>query len=62
MNRMHEANRKGWDAASAGWQAAVEREVDWRRCPADPTIALGDEELELLGDVAGKNIGNDLPS
>ena len=56
MNRMHEANRKGWDAASAGWQAAVEREVDWRRCLADPTIALGGEELELLGDVAGKDI------
>ena len=55
MNPMHEANRKGWDAASACWQAAVERDVDWRRCPADPAIALVEEELELLGDVAGKD-------
>ena len=28
MNPMHEANRKGWDAASATWQAMVDREVD----------------------------------
>ena len=56
MNRMHEANRRGWDAVSAGWQAAVERNVDWRRCPEDPTIALGKRELDLLGKVAGKDI------
>ena len=56
MNRMHEANRKGWDAASADWQAAVERNVDWRRCPADPAVALIKEELELLCDVAGKDV------
>ena len=56
MNRMHEANRRGWDAASACWQARVERDVDWRRCPADPAVALVKEELELLGDVAGKDV------
>ena len=56
MNRMHEANRRGWDAVSAGWQAAVERHVDWRRCPEDPTIALDKRELDLLGKVAGKDI------
>ena len=56
MNPMHEANRRGWDAASAGWQATVERNVDWRRCPADPTVALIKEELELLGDVAGRDV------
>ena len=43
MNPMHEANRRGWDAVSAYWQATVEREVDWRRCPADPAVALGEE-------------------
>ena len=56
MNPMHEANRRGWDAASADWQAAVEQHVDWRRCPADPAIALVEEELELLGDAAGKDV------
>ena len=56
MNTMHEANRKGWDAVSARWQAAVERHVDWRRCPEDPTIALDDRELDLLGKIAGKDI------
>ena len=55
MNPMHEANRRGWDAVSAGWQAAVERDSDWRRAPADPTVALDEDELDLLGDVAGKD-------
>ena len=39
-----------------GWQAIVERNVDWRRCPADPAVALIREELELLGDVAGRDV------
>ena len=56
MNTMHEANRRGWDAASAGWQAMIEQHVDWRRCPADPTVALDSRELDLLGEVAGKDI------
>ena len=45
-----------WDAASAGWQATVERNIDRRRCPADPAVALIKEELELLGDVAGRDV------
>ncbi len=56
MNRMHEANRKGWDAASPHWQATIEERVDWRRCPADPTIALSRQELDHLGDVSGKDV------
>ena len=52
-NPIHEANRHGWDAASPGWQAMIEREVDWRGCPGDPTIALDPRELDLLGDVSG---------
>ena len=56
MNTMHEANRKGWDAASASWQAMIEQHVDWRRCPEDPTIALDNRELDLLVQVAGKDI------
>ena len=56
MNRMHEANRKGWDAASPHWQAMIEERVDWRKCPDDPTIALSRQELEHLGDVSGKDV------
>jgi SAM-dependent methyltransferase len=56
MNTMHEANRKGWDAASQNWQAMIEDRVDWRKCPEDPTIALSREELDHLGDVSGKDV------
>ena len=56
MNRMHEANRKGWDAESPHWQAMIEERVDWRKCPDDPTIALSRQGLEHLGDVSGKNV------
>lgn len=54
MNPIHEANRKGWDAASPGWQAMIEERVNWRNCPSDPTIALSREELDHLGDVSDK--------
>ena len=53
---MHEANRKGWDAASPNWQAMIEKRVDWRKCATDPTIALSRQELEHLGDVSGKDV------
>ena len=53
---MHEANRKGWDAASQNWQAMIEDRIDWRKCPEDPTIALSREELDHLGDVSGKDV------
>ena len=56
VNRMHEANRKGWDAASPHWQAMIEERVEWRECPTDPTIALNRQELEHLGDVSGKDV------
>ena len=56
MNEMHEANRRGWDAASPSWQAMIEERVDWRRCPVDPTVALGPRELELLDDVCGRDL------
>ena len=56
MNRMHQANRKGWDAASPHWQAMIEERVDWRKCPTDRTIALRRQELEHLGEVSGKDV------
>ena len=54
MNSMHEANRMGWDAVSPHWQAGVDAAGEWKRCHLDPGLALRKEELEYLGDIAGK--------
>ena len=54
MNQFHEANRRGWDAVSAMWQAKVEIEGKWRRCHQEPQLALAGEELRFLRDVRGK--------
>lgn len=40
MNAMHEADRKGWDEASPGWPAMVERNVDWTRLEGGGTSVL----------------------
>ncbi len=56
MNPMHEANRRGWDAVSPQWQARVDAQVDWRRCPEDPGTALDGRELAHLGEVAGQDL------
>ena len=53
---MHEANRRGWDAVSAGWQAEVDARVDWRSIPDNIHLVLDDVELKYLGDVAGRSI------
>ncbi|MXX02765.1 MAG: class I SAM-dependent methyltransferase [Gemmatimonadetes bacterium] len=53
---MHEANRRGWDAAAAQWQAGIDAKVDWRGIPGDIRIALDDVELKYLGDVSGRFI------
>ena len=53
---IHEANRRGWDAVSPGWQAMIDERADWRGCASDPAIALDRKEIELLGDVSGKEV------
>lgn len=53
---MHEANRRGWDAASAGWQAEIDARVDWRSIPADIQLVLDDVELKYLGDVSDHSV------
>jgi len=53
---MHEANRRGWDAVSAGWQAEIDARVDWRGIPADIQLVLDDVELKYLGDVSGQSV------
>ena len=52
---MHEANRRGWDAAAAQWQAGIDARVDWRGIPGDIRIVLDDVELKYLGDVSGRS-------
>ncbi len=52
---MHEANRRGWDAAASQWQAGIDARVDWRNIPGDIRIALDDVELKHLGDVSGRS-------
>ena len=34
----------------------IEERVDWRKCPAGPTIALSHQELKHLGVVSGKDV------
>ncbi len=52
MNKMHEANRRGWDAVSPHWQAKVDAAGEWRTCHIDPT--LDEQELKYLDDISGK--------
>lgn len=54
-NPMHEANRRGWDAAADQWQAGIDARVAWRNIPGDIRIALDDVELKHLGDLAGRS-------
>ncbi|MDE3001450.1 MAG: class I SAM-dependent methyltransferase, partial [Gemmatimonadota bacterium] len=53
---MHEANRRGWDAVSAQWQAEIDARVDWRSIPANIQLVLDDVELRYLGDVSGRSV------
>ncbi|HYF49798.1 MAG TPA: class I SAM-dependent methyltransferase [Planctomycetota bacterium] len=54
MNAYHEANRVRWQACAATW--ARKHGEYWKRAYSDPSLVLLPEELELLGDVRGKNI------
>ncbi len=53
---MHEANRRGWDAVSAGWQAEIDARVDWRSIPGNIRLVLDDVELKFLGDVSDRSV------
>ena len=56
MNRMHEANRTGWDAVSPVWQARIEQRGKWRRCHLDPALVLDSREIAHLGSVSGRDV------
>jgi len=55
MNEMHEANRKGWDAAALAGRTDFRSDVDWRQCHHDAGFALTEQEVKWLGDISGKN-------
>ena len=50
MDAYHEANRRGWDAVSPGWQSMVDARVDWRRSTEDPAVAFDTRERRFLGE------------
>jgi GNAT superfamily N-acetyltransferase len=53
-NPIHEANRRRWDAGSAGWARRADTRGIWRECHVDPSLALHPAELNWLGDVSGR--------
>jgi len=55
MNKMHEANRKYWDASVLEWQKLDE--VDWRNCPQQPEIAFEGAALEFIKEFVGQPRG-----
>jgi len=56
MNDIHEANRRGWDAISASWQAKVDAAGIWRRCHIEPELVFAEEEMAWLTGVGGKQV------
>lgn len=54
--KLHEANRKRWDAAAGGWARAADSRGLWRRCPDEPELVLSPRELACLGDIQGKRV------
>jgi len=55
MNELHEANRRGWDAVSPGWQRSIDETRDWRNYPLNPSMAFSPQELPFLEDLSGKD-------
>jgi SAM-dependent methyltransferase len=55
-NKIHEVNRKRWDAGSEQWAKGADSRGLWRRCPSEPELVLSDKELEYLADIRGKRV------
>ena len=55
-NKIHEANRKYWDAASERWAEGADSRALWRRCPNEPQLVLCHNELEHLGDLSNRRV------
>ena len=55
-NKIHEANRKRWDAGSAQWARGADSRGLWRRCPSEPELVLSPRELQYLTGVQSKRV------
>lgn len=55
MGKMHEANRKGWDAAALVGKGQLSP-VNWRCCLRDPGLVFSRQEMKWLAHVSGKDI------
>ena len=55
-NRVHEANRKHWDAGSEQWARGAESRGTWRRCSAEPSLVFSPKELQYLTDIRDKRV------
>ena len=55
-NKIHEVNRKRWDAGSAQWAKGADSRGLWRRCPWEPELVLSDKEREYLADISKKRV------
>lgn len=55
-NKMHEMNRKRWDAGSEQWAKGADSRGLWRRCPSEPELVLSAKELEYVADISGKRV------
>jgi len=56
IDRIHEANRRRWEAASSSWARRADTRGIWRKCHRDPSLALHASELAWLQDVSGKSV------
>ena len=55
-NRLHEENKKRWDAGSELWARGADSRGLWRRCPSEPELVLSPKELAYLPDLHGKRV------
>jgi len=55
-NRLHEENRKRWEAASAQWARGADSRGLWRRCPSEPELVLSPRELAHLAGIRGQRV------
>lgn len=55
-DKMHELNRKCWDAGSEQRAKSEDSRGLWRCCPSQPELVLSNKELEYLADISGKHV------
>ncbi len=51
--KMHEANRRCWNAIAGSWAEMRERDGLWRRCPEEPELGFEGGAFELIGSYVG---------